>query len=83
MSRMGMGCVLALIAGLGLAGCGETKTDRALSGGAMGAGAGALGGAVLGGSPATGALLGGAAGAAGGALTDPDDVNLGKPLWKR
>jgi hypothetical protein len=83
MSKMAWGSALALVAGLGLAACGETKTDRALSGGAIGAGAGALGGAVLGGSPATGALLGGAAGAAGGALTDSDDINLGKPLWRR
>ena len=83
MSKTAVGCALALAASLGLAACGETRTDRALSGGAIGAGAGALGGAVLGGSPVTGALLGGAAGAAGGALTDSDDVNLGKPLWKR
>ena len=34
-----LGC-LALVAGLALAGCGESKGDRALSGGAMGAGAG-------------------------------------------
>jgi hypothetical protein len=30
-----------------------------------------------------GALLGGAAGGATGALTDKDDINLGKPIWKR
>jgi len=70
------------VAMLGLAACGTTKEDRALSGGGMGAGAGALGGALVG-HPVEGALLGGAAGAAGGALTNPSQVDLGKPVWKR
>lgn len=65
-----------LCAVLALSACGETKGERALSGGAIGAGAGALGGAVMGGSPVTGALIGGAAGAATGALTDKDQINL-------
>ncbi len=59
-----------------LTACGESKGDRALSGGALGAGAGALVGGT------NGALIGGAAGAAAGALTDKDDVNLGKPVWR-
>ncbi len=62
--------------------CGETKTDRALSGAGIGAGVGALGGAVAGGSATTGALLGGAAGAAAGGLTSEKDLNLGKPVWR-
>lgn len=66
----------------GLAACGDTRTDRAITGGAIGAGAGAVGGALIGGSPAGGALIGGAAGAAAGALTDRDDIDLGKPFWK-
>ena len=74
---------IAAAALLALAACGTSKTDRAISGGAMGAGAGALGGAALGGSPATGAVLGGAAGAAGGALTDSRDIDLGRPIWRR
>lgn len=65
-----------------LTACGDTVGDRALSGGAIGAGAGAVGGAVLGGSPATGALIGGAVGAAAGGLTKKKDVNLGKPVWR-
>lgn len=68
---------------LGIAGCGSSQTDRALSGGAIGAGIGAAGGAVTGGSPVGGALLGGAAGAATGALTEEDDLDLGEPLWRR
>ena len=66
---------------LALAACGETTTDRALSGGAIGAGAGLVGGALRG-APVAGAVLGGAAGAATGAVTDKDDVDLGKPVWR-
>jgi len=69
---------LSLIA---LSACGSTTSDRALSGAAIGAGAGAVGGALLG-SPIEGALIGGAVGAGAGALTDQDDINLGKPIWR-
>jgi hypothetical protein len=72
---------LAAVAGLLLAACGSSTGDRALSGGAIGAGAGAGLGAVTGTSVLGGAALGGAAGAATGALTDEDDVDLGEPLW--
>ncbi len=70
-----------LVAG-GLAACGETTTDRAISGGALGAGAGAATGAIVGGGALEGAAIGGALGAAGGALTDDDDIDLGDPVWK-
>jgi osmotically inducible lipoprotein OsmB len=66
-----------------LAACGTTTEDRAISGGAIGAGVGAGAGALTGGNALGGALLGGAAGAAGGALTNENDINLGKPVWKR
>lgn len=72
-------CVCALLA---ISACVTNKTDRALSGGAIGAGAGAIGSAVTGGNTATGAAIGGAVGAAAGAATDNDDVNLGDPAWK-
>jgi osmotically inducible lipoprotein OsmB len=62
--------------------CGQSKTDRALSGAGIGAGAGALTGAVTGGDVGTGAVIGGALGAAGGALTDQNDIDLGKPVWR-
>lgn len=62
--------------------CGDTTGDRALSGGALGAGAGAVGSAVLGGNPVTGAIVGGAVGAATGGLTKRKDVDLGKPVWR-
>lgn len=61
---------------LGVAACGSSKSERAVSGGAIGAGAGALGSAVLGGSAVTGAVVGGAVGAATGVLTDEDDIDL-------
>jgi osmotically inducible lipoprotein OsmB len=67
---------------LALAACGQSTGDRALSGGAIGAGAGAVGGALMG-SPGTGALLGGALGAGAGALTSPSQIDLGKPVWER
>lgn len=65
-----------------LAGCGSMPEERALSGSAIGAGAGAALGAVTGMSVASGALIGAAAGALTGVLTDESQVNLGKPAWK-
>jgi len=73
---------LALLVCGTLAACGHSTGDRALSGAAIGAGAGAVGSAVTGGSPLGGALLGGAVGAGVGALTDDRDVNLGRPIWR-
>jgi len=73
---------LLLLVGI-LAGCGESKLDRGVSGAAIGAGAGAAGGALTGNSAVGGALLGGAAGGAAGVLTDEEDVDLGKPVWRR
>lgn len=73
----------ALAFGLALlAACGTNPTDRAISGGGIGAATGAVGSAVTGGDPATGALVGGAVGAAAGALTKDRDVYLGRPLWR-
>lgn len=72
---------LLLAMAVGLAGCGYSTGDRAVSGGLLGAGAGAALGS-LSGNAGTGALLGGAAGAAGGALTSPNQVNMGRPAWR-
>ncbi len=66
-----------------LAACGDTKLDRGLSGAAIGAGVGGATGAVTGTSTLGGAVLGGAAGAATGVLTDEDDIDLGRPVWRR
>lgn len=56
---------------MGLAACGNTPGQRALSGAGLGAAGGAVIGAATGGSVLGGALLGGAGGAAVGALTTP------------
>lgn len=74
--------IIAMCIILLLTACGNTKSDRALSGAGLGAGTGALVGAATGGSAVTGALIGGAGGAAAGALTDKDDINLGRPVWR-
>jgi hypothetical protein len=73
--------VAALLPMLALGACGDTWGDRALSGGAIGAGAGGLGGLLFG-SPLTGALIGGALGAGVGAVTTRDQVNIGNPVWR-
>jgi osmotically inducible lipoprotein OsmB len=65
---------------LGLAACGSSTSDRALTGGGIGAGVGLVGGALVG-APIAGAAIGGAVGAGTGALTDEDDIDLGEPLW--
>lgn len=66
-----------------LTGCGSMPEDRAVSGSAIGAGAGAILGAVTGMSVASGALIGAAAGALTGGLTTQDQINFGDPAWKR
>jgi osmotically inducible lipoprotein OsmB len=58
-----------------LAGCGTTAGDRTLSGAGIGATIG-----LLGGPP--GVLIGAAVGGAGGAITEPDDIYLGRPFWR-
>jgi osmotically inducible lipoprotein OsmB len=67
---------LTVLSVLTLAGCGNSPTERGLSGAGIGAGVGAVGSTLVGGSPWTGAAIGGAVGGATGALTDKDDINL-------
>jgi len=64
--------VVALI-GLGLltSACGNNPTDRALTGGAIGAASGAVVGSTVG-APIAGAVIGGAGGAVVGAATTPE-----------
>src|SRR5262245_36463361 len=63
----------AALMGLGLltAACGNNPTDRALTGGAIGAGTGAVVGSTVG-APVAGAVVGGLGGAAIGAATTPE-----------
>ncbi len=72
---------VAITAALALSACGTTPSDRAVSGGLIGAGAGAAIGS-LSGNAGAGALIGGAAGAVTGAVTDPCTLNLGDPWWR-
>lgn len=74
---------IALAAGLLLAACGETTTERALTGAGIGAAAGGAGSGIAGGDVLTGAAIGGAAGAAAGALTEEEQLDLGDPIWER
>lgn len=64
---------VAAVVGMGLlaAACGNNPTDRALTGGAIGAGTGAVVGSTVG-APIAGAVVGGAAGAVVGAATTPE-----------
>lgn len=78
---MRVSMALALGAALLLAACGQTPTDRALTGAGFGAAGGALLGSVVG-APMIGALAGGAIGATAGAATDPSQIYLGQPVWK-
>jgi len=70
MSRISSLVVCAALA-LVTAACGETPGQRALTGGAIGAGGGALVGAAAG-NPLAGAVVGGLGGAAIGAATTPN-----------
>ncbi len=64
--------------------CGTAPPDRAASGGGIGMATGAIIGALTGGvSVLAGALIGGTAGAVTGAVTTPDEIDLGEPIWKR
>ena len=80
MKRIALAAVLSLSL-LALGACGSSTSDRALSGGGIGAGVGLVGGALVG-APVEGALIGGAVGAGTGALTDEKDIDLGKPAWR-
>jgi hypothetical protein len=63
--------VVAVVALFALSACGNTPGQRALSGGAIGAGSGAVIGAATGGNPLIGAAIGGVGGAVVGAATTP------------
>ena len=60
-----------VVLALATAGCGDTWGQRAVTGGAIGAGSGAVVGAATGVGVLPGALIGGAVGAGVGAATTP------------
>lgn len=71
-------------AALMLSACGNTMTDRGVSGAGIGAGTGAAVGAIFGGVGALpGALIGAAVGGGTGALTTRDQIDIGDPIWRR
>ncbi|MCF8534027.1 MAG: bacteriocin [Reyranella sp.] len=70
MSSIKMFSVIAIL--LTVAACGDTWGQRAVTGGAIGAGSGAAVGAVTGVGVLPGALVGGAVGAGVGAATTPE-----------
>jgi osmotically inducible lipoprotein OsmB len=65
--------LIAVAAAL-LTACGTMDGDRGLSGAGIGAGFGAVGGPP-------GVIAGALIGAGVGMVTEPDQVNLGKPVW--
>ncbi len=71
-------CAIAVL----LAGCGSANVDRAVSGGAIGAGLGTATGLVIG-NPLGGFVVGGAIGAAAGLVSDEETIDLGDPIWKK
>lgn len=66
-----------------LSACGTTPEERGLTGAGIGAAGGTVLGAVTGLTLVEGALIGAAAGGLAGALTKPETLDLGPPLWKR
>ena len=70
MSRIPSSLAAITLLAVTTAACGNNPTDRALSGGAIGAASGAVVGSTMG-APATGAVVGGLGGAAIGAATTP------------
>ena len=80
MNRISLIAALSLSL-IGVAACGNSTSDRALSGAGIGAGAGAVGGFLVG-APVEGAVIGAVVGGATGAITSPDQINLGKPVWR-
>jgi osmotically inducible lipoprotein OsmB len=70
MSAIAKYAILATVL-FGVTACGDTWGQRAVTGGAIGAGSGAVLGAATGFNPLLGAVVGGAAGAGIGAATTP------------
>jgi len=73
--------ILGMAGLLALAGCGDSRGDRAVTGAGMGAAAGAVIGGVTPMSVAGGALIGAGAGGLIGGLTDKSQINLGDAPW--
>jgi osmotically inducible lipoprotein OsmB len=79
--KSSVSATLLLLPVLVLGACGTTTTDRAVSGGLIGTTVGVVGGLVVG-APLEGALIGAGVGTVTGILTDEDEINLGRPIWR-
>lgn len=66
--------IASVVAVAALGGCGTTMGDRGLSGAMIGGAAG-----LVVGGPVAGVVVG----AGVGMLTEPSQVNLGEPVWKK
>lgn len=75
--KIGLVGLVALVAA-----CGTSRTERALTGGAIGAGVGVAGAALLERDPVSGGVVGGLVGAGVGALTDRSDLDLGDSIFR-
>jgi hypothetical protein len=73
-------CGTALLA---LAGCGASFSDRAVSGAGLGSAVAAAGTAIVGGPVIAAAAVGAGVGAVAGAVTTPDQIDLGTPVWRQ
>ena len=81
MTKRWAGAVVAMA--LALSACGTNPGDRVESGAAIGGGAGLVIGAAFGGIGVIPAgLVGAAIGAGTGAITNPRQIDLGKPVWR-
>jgi hypothetical protein len=67
---------VGIFAAVMLSGCGTATGDRGLSGAGIGAGIG-----IIGGPP--GMVVGGVVGGVAGMVSEPQQVNLGRPAWRR
>lgn len=67
--------VVLAVAALALSGCGTTREERALSGAMIGGGVGLVSGGV-------GVLVGAVVGGGAGFVMSPEQINLGRPIWK-
>jgi hypothetical protein len=75
--RKSVSMILSLALLMTVSACGNTPGQRALSGGAIGAGAGTVGAVLLDTNPVAGAVIGAAAGAVTGAVTSKKQIDLG------
>ena len=75
--------LVAIVLVAGLAACGQNRAERGLSGAAIGAAVGTAGAYITQNDLGPAAVGGALVGAAVGAATDPEDIDLGKPIWNR